>query len=131
MKKIIRKFIVKVIVLTLILAFTGGLIFNFLLKSMYFDAFPLLLILFPLVSTLIHIQLLKASQKSLAKFNVAFMLSFMFKLIIYAAFVTVIISAEAGNKNSFVITILLMYLIYTIFDTKAILEDTKKLNPSS
>ena len=59
------------------------------------------------------------------------MLSFMFKIIIYAAFTGIIISADAVNKNSFVITILLMYLIYTVFDTKVILDDIKKLNPDS
>lgn len=131
MSKLIRRFILKIILLTVILAFIGGLAFNFLLKKYYFDSFPLLLILFPIVSSLIHIQLLKASKKSLAKFNVAFMLSFMLKLFIYAAFTGIIISAEAGSKNSFVITMLLMYLIYTVFDTKAILNDIKKLNPPS
>lgn len=129
MSKLIKYFILKIILLTVILAFIGGLTFNFLLKKYYFDAFPLVLILFPLVSSLIHIQLLKASKKSLAKFNVAFMLSFMLKMFIYAAFTGIIISAEAGSKNSFVITMLLMYLFYTVFDTKAILDDIKKLNP--
>lgn len=131
MSKIIRNFIFKIILLSVILAFTGGLIFQFLLKPYYFDTFPFLIILFPLVSTLIHIQLLKASKKSLAKFNVAFMLSFMLKIFIYAAFTGIIISAEEANKNSFVITMLLMYLIYTVFDTKAVLNDIKKLNSES
>jgi len=131
MSKIIRNFIFKIILLSLILAFTGGLIFQFILKQYYFDTFPFLIILFPLVSTLIHIQLLKASKKSLAKFNVAFMLSFMFKIFVYAAFTGIIISAEEENKNSFVITMLLMYLIYTVFDTKAVLNDIKKLNSES
>ena len=131
MSKLTRSFIIKIIILSVIIAFIGGLIFMFLLKSRYFDTFPFLLILFPLVSSLVHIQLLKASKKSLAKFNVVFMLSFMFKILIYAAFTGIIISADAANKNSFVITMLLMYLIYTIFDTKVILEDIKKLNPES
>ncbi len=131
MNKIIRNFIFKIILLSLILAFTGGLIFKFVLKSYYFDTFPFLIVLFPLVSTLIHIQLLKASKKSLAKFNVAFMLSFMLKIFVYAAFTGIIISAEADSKNSFVITMLLMYLIYTVFDTKAVLNDIKKLNQDS
>ncbi len=128
MKKQIRRFIIKTIILTLGFSAAGGFVFYFWLKSAYFDAFPLLLILFPFISILVHIQLLKASQKSLAKFNVVFMLSFMLKLIIYAVFAGVVISAESGNKNAFVITLLLMYLIYTVFETKEILRDTKKIS---
>ena len=131
MKKILRNFIFKIIILTLIIAFAGGMLFYIALRSAYFNAFPLLLLLFPAVSIVIHIRLLKASQKSLAKFNVVFMLSFMLKLIIYAGFTGVILSAETTNKNSFVITVLLLYLIYTVFDTKAILSDIKKLNSES
>ena len=131
MNKLKRNFIIKITVLSVILAFIGGLIFNFLLKSYYFDVFPFLFLLFPVISTFIHIQLLKASEKSPAKFNVAFMLSFMLKLIIYASFAAVIISAKPENKNTFVITFLLMYLIYTVFDTKAILDDIKKRNTPS
>ncbi len=131
MKKIIRNFIIKIVILTIILAVIGFATFTVLFENLYFEAFPFLLILFPVVSTIIYIQLLKASKKSLAKFNVVFMLSFMLKLIIYAGFVGIVISAEIGNKNAFVITLLLMYLIYTIFDTKAIIDDSKKLNMHS
>ena len=79
---------------------------------------------------LVHIQLLKASEKSLAKFNVVFMLSFMLKLTVYAIFAGVLISADSEHKNSFVITMLLFYLIYTIFETKTVLTDIKHNKPT-
>ncbi|MCD4794593.1 MAG: hypothetical protein K8R54_15265 [Bacteroidales bacterium] len=128
MTKLIRNFIIKIIFLTVILGIISGAVFRFLLPDEYFDTFPFLLILFPLVSSVIHIQLLKASEKSLARFNIVFMLSFILKLLIYLAISATIISLEQDHKSSFVITILLFYLVYTVFDVKKILDDMKRLD---
>ena len=128
MKKLIRKFILRIIILTLVLAGITGLIFYFLIPKQYFDTLPLLLIIFPIISTIVHIQLLKSSQKSLSRFNIAFMLSFMLKMFVYVGLAATIISLETENRMSFIITVLLFYLIYTVFDIKIILDDLKKIN---
>jgi len=127
MAKLIRKFIVKTIILTIIFAVSATLVFSFILKDQYFDTFPFMLLIFPVVSVIAHIQLLKATEKSLARFNVAFMLSFMLKLFVYIGLAATIISLEKENKATFVISILLMYLVYTVFDVKMILDDMKKI----
>ena len=86
-----------------------------------------MLLVFPIVSVFTHIQLLKASEKSLARFNVVFMLSFMIKLFVYVGLAATIISLETENKASFVISMLLAYVVYTVFDIKMVLDDMKKL----
>ena len=128
MTKLIRKFIFKIIMLTVIIGIISGAVFYFLIPGEYFDTFPFLLIIFPVVSSVIHIQLLKASEKSPARFNIAFMLSFLLKLVIYLAISATIISLEQDHKTVFVISVLLFYLVYTIFDVSKILDDMKKLN---
>jgi len=127
MRVLIKNFTTKVIILTIITALIGAIIF-YLLPNKYFDTFPFILLIFPIVSVIIYIQLLKSSQKSLARFNVAFMLSFMIKLFVYLGLAATIISLETDNKASFVISFMVIYLIYTIFDTKFILDDIKKLD---
>lgn len=129
MKKLIRNFIIKIILITLIIGLISGTIFYFLLPDAYFDTFPFLLIIFPVISTIVHIQLLKASEKSPARFNIAFMLSFLLKLFVYLAISATIISLEQEHKTVFVITVLLFYLVYTIFDVSKILNDMKKIKP--
>ena len=126
MKGIIKKFIVKIVLLTVIMSLISAAVFYFL-PNKYFDTFPFILLIFPIISALVYIQLLKSSQKSLAKFNIAFMLSFLVKLFVYLGLAATIISLETDNKASFVISFMLLYLIYTIFDTKLILEDIKIL----
>ncbi len=128
MTKLIRKFIFKIILLTILIGIISCAVFYFLIPDQYFDTFPFLLIIFPVVSSVIHIQLLKASEKSPARFNIAFMLSFLLKLVIYLAISATIISLEQDHKSVFVISVLLFYLVYTIFDVSKILEDMKKLN---
>lgn len=128
MTKLIRNFIIKIILITVILGITTGAVFWFLLPDEYFDTFPFLLIVFPIVSSLVHIQLLKAAKKSSARFNIAFMLSFLLKLTVYLAISATIISLEQDHKAVSVIMLLLFYLVYTIFDVKKILDDIKKLN---
>ena len=125
MQKVIRKFIIKVVIITVIVAAVSALVFVFILPLKYFDTFPFVLLIFPLVSIIVYIQLLKSSQKSLARFNIAFMLSFMIKLFVYLGLAATIISLETENKASFVISFLLLYVIYTVFDTKMILSDIK------
>jgi len=125
MKVKIKKFIIKIVILTSTIAILSAIIFSFILSNKYFDTFPFILITFPIVSIIVYIQLLKSSEKSLARFNIAFMLSFLIKLFVYLGLAATIISLETENKASFVISLLLMYLIYTIFDTKMILKDIK------
>lgn len=127
MAKLLRAFIIKIIILTLIFAALSAVVFSFLLKGQYFDTFPFMLLVFPVVSVFTYIQLLKASQKSLDRFNIAFMLSFMIKLFVYVGLAATIIALETENKASFVISILLMYVVYTVFDIKIVLDDMKKL----
>lgn len=128
MSKLIRRFILRIIVLTLILAGVCAAVYILLIPEFYFETLPFLLIIFPVVSSFIHDRLLKASQKSLSKFNIAFMLSFMLKLIVYVALAATVISFDAENQKAAVITVLLFYLVYTIFDIRQVLNDLKVLN---
>jgi hypothetical protein len=52
----------------------------------------------------------------------------MIKLFVYLGLAATIISLETESKASFVISFLLLYVIYTVFDTKMILNDIKVLD---
>ena len=128
MEKLIRQFIIKTILFTAVIAAVCTVIFLFLLPDIYFSSFPFILLMFPVVSIIIHIRLLKSSRQSLAKFNIAFMLSFLIKLFVYLGVSAAVLSVEVENKVAFVITILIIYLLFTVFDVNRILKDMKKLD---
>lgn len=122
----ILTFSIKITILSAGLAVLGLFFFSQLFDKYYFTAFPFLFIVFPVVSIIIHNMLLKASEKRPAQFNAAFMGSFMIKLFVYSAFVGVMLYINKENYIPFILTTLVFYLFYTVFDTVIILKDLKK-----
>jgi hypothetical protein len=52
----------------------------------------------------------------------------MIKMLIYVGLAATFIKLEE-NKVSFVISILIFYVIYTVFDVNQVLKDMRTLNP--
>ncbi len=121
----LKKFLFRIILLSLILTVVGTAIFMTIAKNLYFKAFPFLIILYLVVSVSVHSILLRSLDKSPLRFNSSFMLSFMLKLFIYAIFVGIVLFLDKTNKYSFIIATLFMYIIYTVFDVKSILNEVK------
>jgi hypothetical protein len=128
MQKIIRDFIIKLFFITLLILCISSGLFYFFGAIYYYDLFPFILFIFPVISFIVHYQLLKTSQKSLAKFNIAFMSTFMLKLFIYGGVTALVLYFEPDNKKTVVLTVLLIYAVYMVFETRQILIDIKKLN---
>ena len=122
-----NKFIIKIVILTLILIAISAILFATILSEYYFSAFPYLFILFLVVSSGVHYILLKASEKRAAKFPVDFMLSTMIRLLGYSIFVAVFLYFNKEIAKSFVVSFLSMYFVYTIFEVKLILSDIQKI----
>ncbi len=126
----LKHFLYKSFVITcIVIAIASGL-FYFGLKEYYFGLFPVLLFTFPMVSLTVHYQLLKALRKTPAQFNVAFMSGFMIKLFVYAGITGLVIYIHPGFKKSIVITVFALYIIYTVFETREILANIKKIKRS-
>jgi hypothetical protein len=128
MQKVIRDFIIKLFLITLTILCIASGIFYFWSPKYYYDLFPLILFIFPSISFIVHYQLLKTSQKSASRFNVAFMLTFMLKLFIYGGVTALVLNFEPDNKKTVVLTVLLIYAVFMVFETRQILIDIKKLN---
>lgn len=122
----LKKFINKIIIFTVILAAVGTVFFLFFFRQYYFSAFPFGFIVFVTISIIVHSLMLKASKKSPIQFNTAFMLGFMIKIFIYAAYVGIILAIDKINIKPFALTTLVLYACYTVFDVKNILSDVKK-----
>lgn len=126
MGELVKKFIVKISLITFFMGVISASVFYFF-PERYFSSFPFVLLTFPIISVIVYMQLIKTAKKSLSSFNIAFMISFMIKLFVYIGLAAAIISQESQNKISFVISFMLLYVVFTVFDTKSILEDMKFL----
>jgi len=120
--KIFKIFVIQTLILNAILAIVGGLVYSFIIPQHYFTAFPFVFFVFPAVSIFVFSKLLRTTEQNQSQFNIAFMLSFIIKLVIYAAFVGVGLAIDSTKHESFVIFVMITYLVFSISDTKATIK---------
>ena len=128
MQKVFIHYITRVIIVSICIICISSATFAFAAPDYYFSLFPIIVLIFPVVSSAIHYQLLKSSQKSPARFNVAFMSAFMLKLFIYGGMTATLLYFEPDSRKEVVVSVLLMYAVYTIFETRQVLADIKTLH---
>lgn len=112
--------------------FTAGLIliaallFSTLLQKWYFPMFPVQFLVIALVTGIIHLFLIKVAQQNIRKFNTVFMALVAIKLLIYFAFILISLLLDRSNAIVFVLTFLVLYICFTIFEVQQILRTLKK-----
>ncbi len=128
MSSIARKFIFKIIVLTLFVSGIASLLFSSVLQAYQFKAFPYQILLIAFATTVGHLLVVRASKLNTLKFSNAFMISVTLKLFIYILFMLIYLWIDHSQVVIFGITFLLLYLSYTIFEVAEILKYVKKSN---
>lgn len=117
-----KNFILKILGVTAILALAGWLVFTLFIPEYYLPVLPYALLFFMVVTVLIHAWQLNMARKDVAKFTRFSMLVTFFKLVIYSVFAVVYIANNPENAIPFVISLMVLYLVYTFFE---VLELTK------
>jgi len=129
MDPVLKKFIEKLLIFSIILGGVAWAIFNFAFPAYYFKELPFIFLLFISVSILVHSILLKAGKKRPARFSTDFMLSVIIKLFVYSSAVGLLIFLNKDAVKPMVITFLTMYFLYTFFEIKIILADLNDTIP--
>jgi hypothetical protein len=120
-----------------LLAFSGtlvvvALVLSFIIPGKYISpALPFIFALFISTSLLSFFYLLRAAEKRLIKFVNAFLLTIIFKLMVYAG---VMVSYSLINRKDaipFMMGFFLLYLSYTIFETISIISHTRPPDPDN
>jgi len=125
MKKKFQNFILRLTVLSLLLGLVVYLMNHFLPAGIISPAAPYLLILFYLISAIVHYILLKITTLNPRKFVGYFMLATALKLLTYLIVVVVYVFNVKTGILSFTLTFFTMYIVYTIFEVTMILRQTK------
>lgn len=123
----IKKFVLKISILSIIIGVATALVYGLVLPTAYLQIFPVVIIFFAAVSSLIHILLLKSSQRKANFFVNNFMMATMAKMFIYLIFVAVYIFVDRENKFSFIIFFSANYLIFTVFEISILLSDLRNI----
>lgn len=121
-----KQFIIKTTLISAILAVIGGIVFSWFIPQYYLPVFPFLLLFFAITTVLIHAYQLQLAKKDMSKFTRSNMLITFFKLFLYSVVAVVYIVIDTANAKIFVICLMLLYIVFTIFEVTSILKITSK-----
>ena len=111
-----KSFFTKSSVLTLIIFILGAVLYATLLKPFYLEILPAVVILFFLVTNLVHAYLLKIFVGSGSRFTSHYMAVSFIKMFFYLAAGIVYAIFNKEDAKIFLINFLLLYVLYTTFE---------------
>lgn len=121
-----NKFIVKELVLTGSVGILAFALFNSSLSDYYLSVFWALLALISVLTAIVHFSLLKTEEKDSSKFATKFMTASGIKMMIYLVVITSYSFLNPSKAKVFLISFIVLYLIYTIFEVFHIVKHLKK-----
>ena len=125
----LKKFIIRTLNFSLIIAAIAFVIFYFLIPQFYLQVFPFLLLFFVLTTIGIHLLLTKAGKKPIRQFSTFYLGSITAKLFVYFIFIIAYVLADKSNAIPFIIAFLSLYILFTFFETYSLLNSLKKQTP--
>jgi hypothetical protein len=120
----ILKYIQKIVILTAILQFIGWFASK-LFQNFNYNHYTVLLIIFILISTLVHFVIVKAKNSTPASFVRVFYVTSVVKILLYLITLLVFIFTQNISLKPFLISFLFIYLVYTIFEVFQLFNDLK------
>ena len=121
-----RKFVIKISLFTLTIILISAVLFLTVLKMVYLAIFPFQLLLIATVTTIGHLWVIRAADQNPMKFTTAFMASVTLKLLVYLFFMLIYLLIDHSQAISFVLTFIVLYISFTIFEVIQVLKFIKK-----
>lgn len=121
-----RQFIIKMLIFTTLIIAIAAILFSTLLKTWYIASYPYQIILIATITTIGHLLVIKASSQNSRKFATAFLTSVTLKLMIYLTFILVYLLIDHTQAIPFVLTFIIAYILFTVFEVIQVLNFIKK-----
>jgi len=123
----LKKFIVLGIFITLLLAVIGYFLFTVVFNPYYQVILPFVLLFVFLFTTVIHAILLKTARKKPKKLINRFLMLTGLKMMIYLLIMMIYLVISKQDSAPFLLTFLIVYLVFTIFEISSILSCLKRV----
>ena len=122
----LKNFIKRILILSAIISVISFFLYSYVIPNFYIGIFPFLILFFILITIGVHYMLTKAGKQKISKFSSFYIGSITIKLFIYILFLTVYVFLDKKNAVIFLITFLILYFLFTFFETYSLLHDLKK-----
>ena len=125
-----KKFMSQLTVFSVIIVALAGIFWLVSPDEIVTPALFPLIVFFYVLSLSVHFILIKSSKQKFTRFNNYFMLSTVSKLVLYMIIVITYVLKNAGDAVNFLITFLILYVLFTGFEVISIVKATKKIKSS-
>ena len=125
------QFLKKLIILTLAVFLIFYAIAYFLPIESVTPAMPYLILLSASVTLIFHYIILKASEKKFSRFISYFMIATVLKLLLYIIIIFLYVYLNRSDTLPFVVTFLLLYIIFSVFEIINLLQLQSPLSKSN
>jgi hypothetical protein len=122
----LKHFVKRILIFSAIISSIAYFSFIYLIPKFYLQIFPFLILFFIATSVLAHYILIKTSKERIRKFSTFYMGSITAKLFIYIIFIAIYVITNKSTAITFLVTFLILYFLYTFFDTTSLLNELKK-----
>jgi hypothetical protein len=119
------KFAFQLFMLALVLSIVGLGLFHFVFPERYFPLYPLIPVSLLTVTLGVHYALLKASEDDPRKFASKYLGAMGLKIMIYLVFLVVILFVDTEHAVPFLVSFLVMYITFTVYEVISILKYLK------
>ena len=116
------KFLKNLLIITLAVFVVFYAVTYFLPDELTTPAMPYLILLSFSVTLIFHLVVHSASEKKFSKFISYFMLATVVKLLLYIIVIFLYVYQNKSDTLAFVITFLLLYIIYSVFEVINLLQ---------
>jgi hypothetical protein len=123
-----KSFIKKSTILTIIVSLLGAILYSTLLSTYYLAILPFAVILFYILTNLVHAYLLKMAVSSGSRFTSHYMASSFLKMFFYLAVAILYALINKENAKIFLVNFLFLYVIYTTFEVVELSKVVRKKN---
>ncbi len=113
MNQLLKKFIIKLLVISLIFSAIAAIVFIFFIPNYFSVIYPVSLIVFLIFTIIVFAYQLKLVKTNIGKFMRMNMVLTFIKLIVYSAYTIIYLAINAENAIPFVVFIMLVYAIFT------------------
>jgi hypothetical protein len=127
----LKKTLIGLVLLSILIAAGGILLFRAYLSNYYFSFFPYLVLIFLLVNSVVFYIFYRSLNKSNNQFIRGFMLSTIIKLMTYLILVLVYVLSFPKSAIPFAVTLSVLYIVYTAYDLFIMLSLLKRKKEKS
>ena len=126
MSRELKRFIGKILIAAVALATAGWAIFTWFAPNHYLPVLPWMLAFFTVVTILIHAWQLSLAKKDMGRFTRSSMVVSLLRLVLYSGFAIVFLINRSENIPAFVVSIVVVYIVFTFLEVADLARITKK-----